>query len=103
MKPPIYEDKNPEKDLWGNVIDLPLLALPKSRKKIRRRAGISPGPDGETCGTCHHILTHDTGRQKFFKCGLVWNGGKSAASDIKKKNRSCNRWTSKTPKTNPEK
>lgn len=93
---PIFESEKPDLDLWGNVIETPLFKLSKNRSKIRRRASLNPGPEGTKCGTCAHLVTHDTGSQKFFKCGLVWNGGKSSAPDIKKKNRSCESWQPKT-------
>lgn len=89
-------DEVPEKDLWGNVIADPLFPKRPVNSRIRKRASHNAGPAGETCGTCAHLVSHSTRPGRcFFKCGLIWNGGHSAASDIRRKHPSCGKWKSK--------
>ncbi|MGE9267448.1 MAG: hypothetical protein ACQKBY_05075 [Verrucomicrobiales bacterium] len=97
----MFEPEHPERDLWGNVIELPLIKPPKRLPTIRKRASLCAGPSGETCGTCAHLASHKPGVQRFFKCGLVWNGGHSAASDIRKKDPSCGSWKPQPSNTQP--
>lgn len=55
------------------------------------------GPDGETCGTCRHYCTIETGSRKTFrKCQRTersWTHG--PGSDIRKKDPACLGWESR--------
>ncbi|WP_316978030.1 hypothetical protein [Shumkonia mesophila] len=48
------------------------------------------GPEGETCGTCDHLVRRRLAKT-YLKCGLIqWTSG--AATDIRAKDPACSRW-----------
>ncbi len=51
--------------------------------------GIKEGND--TCGTCKHLMRERYHGRTYFKCEL-WHVSNSAATDIRKKNRACNKY-----------
>lgn len=91
------------KDTLGNDIDLQALAngpfLGRSSKpKGGPRGYAAPpgtGPQGETCGTCQHIVRKMMGKT-YLKCGANranWTGG--IASDIRARSPACRLWEKK--------
>ena len=86
----------PETDLWGNVIEAPLIPRKNTPNRIQKRPTIMHGPLAEKCGTCAHLVSHTSSpKKRFFKCALAWNGNRSEASDIRKKHPACAKWTPK--------
>lgn len=96
------------KDLFGHTVaDYPDHALtPKERRKWLRKAkhgmiGTVPkgyagtpgkGPDGQTCGTCLHLVRRRYSRS-YLKCGLmraIWTGG--GGSDVRFRSPACDKW-----------
>lgn len=54
------------------------------------------GPDGETCGSCAHIVPFRTMR-RWYKCGKArskWTGGKG--SDVLVRSPACKYWEKPT-------
>jgi hypothetical protein len=64
-----------------------------NRSKPRSRgyaAQPGSGPQGETCGSCEHLIRHRTARS-FWKCDLVkWTHG--PGTDIRRSTPACSRW-----------
>jgi hypothetical protein len=48
-------------------------------------------PEGETCGTCEHLLPSGNGNKTWYKCGLVPYTS-SIATDIRLKWPACIKW-----------
>ena len=68
---------------------------PKSRPPRRGHAGIpGTGPEGETCGTCEHLVATGRSRKRtYFKCGLArhrWTCGR--ATDVRFRDPACEQW-----------
>lgn len=83
-------------DLFGEEV---VLVAKPSRKGIQRVRGYAAdpgtGPDGETCGTCTHILRvkNWSGRKHWAKCGHPRGyRSHSTASDIKVRAPACLHW-----------
>ncbi len=77
---------------------LPMRAPEQRHTPVRQQGHIAPpgyGPAGETCGSCAHAIGIRTRSQKTFaKCELNrrnWTHG--AASDIRRKDPACVRWS----------
>lgn len=82
------------RDLFGHE-------TPEGREKVGKRgarrangyaAPPGTGPDGETCGTCRHMVRRMYSRV-YFKCNIMrshWTGG--YATDIKAGAPACRRW-----------
>jgi hypothetical protein len=75
-----------------------LMILPPSAllgvtvKKRGHAARPGTGPEGETCGTCKHLVRRQMAKT-YMKCGLTmakWTGG--AGSDIRHKDPACSKW-----------
>lgn len=93
----------PPADLFGH--DAPA-RTDAERKRMRRRAASAPrghaalpgtGPDGETCGTCRHMVRRKFSKA-FLKCGLneaAWTRG--PASDIRARDAACRKWEPSPP------
>lgn len=82
-------DDLPLYNIYGDPIVL------KEPEKYGKGYAVAPGsgPDGETCGTCCHLVTREFAN-KYFKCGLVkYTGG--PATDIRKKSPACHKWGKK--------
>lgn len=88
-------------DLFGKMVPVPTSAdpamTPKQRRKLNRRPteprgyAMPPGtgPEGETCGTCEHIMR----TAKYRKCELNrarWTHG--PGTDIKARTAACSKW-----------
>lgn len=93
-----------ENDLWGNPLP-PDASRPILRKGGGYRGGYAAapgsGPSGETCGSCRHYVSVQSGARRWPKCllmkgayrGKYWTRG--PGSDIKKKAPACARWEAK--------
>lgn len=75
--------------------DLFLGWTPPRRIPVRGHAAQpGSGPEGETCGSCNHLVRKRRART-YFKCGLIrWTSG--PATDIRKRDPACEFWTPKT-------
>ena len=72
---------------YGDPIDL------KDPTKYGNGYAAAPGsgPDGETCGTCKHLVVKEYAN-KYFKCGIGKITG-GAGTDIRKKSLACHKWS----------
>ncbi len=64
-------------------------------KKHGHAAPPGTGPEGETCGSCAHLVRIGQGRRAYFKCELmrhIWTGG--YGTDIRCMDLACQRWES---------
>lgn len=72
------------------------LARRRDRELPRGHAAIpGTGPEGETCGSCGHLVRRQFSRT-YLKCGLMqrfWKG--SAKTDVRAKDLACRRWAPK--------
>lgn len=88
-----------EKDLFGDVPAGNTAVVsgrrrgPKGGKRYTVPSGYAGlpgrGPEGETCGSCKHIVR----TRKYRKCGLMrprWTNGPS--TDILARTPACSRW-----------
>lgn len=69
-------------------------AIAKAVKAGRGLYAATPGtgPDGETCGSCRHLVRKQLANI-YRKCGLCrpwWTGG--GATDVKARSPACSRW-----------
>lgn len=82
------------KDLFGVEVS------PLARRQIRRADKAhadapGTGPQGETCGSCGHLVERQFSRS-YYKCVLqrqLWTGG--LGTDVRLKDRSCSKWITK--------
>lgn len=83
----------------------PLMLLPDSAQRQRRvrkkghAAWPGTGPAGETCRSCAHYRSHQSGVRTHPKCFLAraaWTRG--PGSDIRAKDPACEKWTIKEDK-----
>ncbi len=67
----------------------------RCKPRSRGHASLSPGPAGETCGSCANLVHHGRSRC-YFKCGLIaWTHG--PGTDIRKRDPACSLWKAMTP------
>lgn len=53
------------------------------------------GPEGETCGSCHHLF-HNRLAKTYLKCSLnrgKWTGG--GKTDVRARDHACREWKAK--------
>lgn len=92
-------------DLFGRPVDLEALArAPLVGRKKRMEpipsghaATKGTGPEGETCGSCRHIVRKRLAKT-YIKCGKNregWTGGRK--SDVRAKDAACKFWEAPTP------
>lgn len=87
-------------DLFGLAAG-PMLT-PAQRRKLKPRSSaaaarghIAPpgtGPEGETCGTCCHLVRKRMAKT-YLKCGLNqarWTGG--GKTDVRARDLACSKW-----------
>lgn len=86
-------------DLFGNPPTHAQVAAAASKAKRRptppRGYAWTPGtvPEGETCGTCQHIVRTAGAAKVYLKCGLSrakWTRG--PGSDIRARAPACKKW-----------
>lgn len=82
------------------ALDAPLHGTPSARPfkakggqgaKSGYAATPGTGPDGESCGSCAHLVRNRPGNKIYLKCGLI-NWSRGAATDIKSRSPACSRW-----------
>ena len=78
-----------------------LMMLPETAKRAVKRRGHAgapgTGPAGQTCKTCHHVVSRRGGVRSWTKCALSkhrWTGG--AGTDVRKKDPACSSWMEKS-------
>lgn len=80
----------------ADLMVLPASALLHARRLLSKRGHAAPpgtGPEGETCGSCVHLVRRQMAKT-YFKCGLErarWTGG--GGTDVRAKDAACRRWT----------
>ena len=76
-------------DIFGNIVE-PI--KPKGgRKKSKTMQELHGTKEGETCKTCTHCIKCGYHGRTYYKCEL-WIISHSAATDIRLKNKACNKW-----------
>jgi hypothetical protein len=78
-------------DIFGNLTKPPE-PPPKGRKPYKTMQelhGIKEGDD--TCKTCDHLMNGYYHGKSYYKCEL-WIVSHSSATDIRLKNRACNKY-----------
>lgn len=94
-----------DKSLLLDYMKLDRALTPEERRRLHQhgarrarkgnRPSALPGPDGETCGSCGNLVANGQWSKTYFKCGLVnWTHG--AATDVRKKDPSCEQWKAKS-------
>ena len=79
------------RDLFGRPVTEEEARVIRKRRDPEPKGYAAPpgtGPEGETCGSCRHIM-----RVPWAKCGLVkdrWTH--SRGSDVKVRAPACRRW-----------
>jgi hypothetical protein len=68
---------------------LPPLPVKPLRGGYARRPG--GGPDGETCGSCAHLVRRGHHDKTYFKCSLVAET-RGPGTDIRKRSPACELW-----------
>ena len=77
-------------DIFGNTSEPPEPKHDGNRyRTMQELHGIKEGDD--TCKTCKHCLRERYHGRTYFKCEL-WYISNSAATDIRLKNRACNKY-----------
>lgn len=79
-------------DIFGNAEEVILQPL-RGRKKYTTMQELYGTKDGETCKTCKHCIACGYDRT-YYKCDL-WIKSNSVATDIRLKNKACNKWEAK--------
>lgn len=72
-------------------VDVPRY-VPGSRRKILTADLPGTGPEGETCGTCAHLV-HTGNSGRYLKCGLMrkdWTHG--PGTDLRARWPACSKW-----------
>lgn len=84
------------KDMFGNEV-----SIEEARRLNKKRSGPVPrgyaaqpgtGPDGETCGTCEHLVRKRMAKV-YLKCALMrrhWTGG--GGTDVRARAPACRNW-----------
>lgn len=78
-------------DIFGNLNE-PIEHQAKGRKRYRTMQelhGIKEGND--TCKTCMHLMNGKYHGKSYYKCEL-WIVSNSSATDIRLKNKACNKY-----------
>ena len=77
-------------DIFGNLSEPPEPKHDGNRyKTMQELYGIKEGND--TCKTCDHLMNCDYHGKSYYKCEL-WIVSRSSATDIRLKNRACNKY-----------
>lgn len=78
-------------DLFGQPD--PPARSPRHRPARGHAAPPGTGPEGETCGTCTHLVRTGRSRRCYPKCGLIraaWTHGPK--TDIRIRDKACRKW-----------
>lgn len=79
-------------DVFGNLSEPPEPKHDGNRyRTMQELHGIKDGND--TCKTCKHCAGHHYHGKTYYKCDL-WIISNSAATDIRLKNKACNKYES---------
>ena len=68
------------------------LALASKKKKTGHAWAPGTGPEGETCGSCKHLVRKHMAKT-YLKCGLMrgqWTGG--GGTDVRARDPACKKW-----------
>ena len=79
-------------DIFGNLCEIPEPKREGNRyRTMQELHGIKEGND--TCKTCKHCVcyTNRGGNRRYYKCEL-WIISSSEATDIRLKNKACNKY-----------
>ena len=86
----------------GDLFHLDRALTPAERRQLhvrtrsKKRGHAAPpgtGPEGETCGSCAHIVRAGSSKRIYMKCGLmraVWTHG--PGTDIRARDLACGKW-----------
>ena len=77
-------------DIFGNLVK-PTEETSKGRKKYKTMQELHGIKEGETCKTCKHCINCGYHGRTYYKCKL-WVISHSNATDIRLKNKACNKW-----------
>lgn len=90
-----------QRDLLDQLIAAPLTRRRKPKYPAAKRRGYAyhpgTGPDGETCGSCKHIVRTRRYR-KCRKAEQIWTHGQG--SDVAARSPACKYWEKPDPETN---
>ena len=77
-------------DIFGNLSEPPEIKREGNRyRTMQELHGIKEGND--TCKTCDHLMNGYYHGKSYYKCEL-WIVSHSSATDIRLKNRACNKY-----------
>lgn len=76
-------------DIFGKLVE-PTEPKKQGRNKYKTMQELYGVKEGKTCKTCKHCIACGYGRT-YYKCEL-WIMSNSAATDIRLKNKACNKW-----------
>lgn len=79
-----------ELDIFGNLTEIPEQKREGNRyRTMQELHGIKEG--NATCKTCKHCVCYHYHGKRYYKCEL-WIVSNSAATDIRLKNKACNKY-----------